>query len=188
MKAVYFAIAGLATIAFAAPASDTVNTSEVDNGEWEVVPGPGLPSLESLGLTSAELRDPDFLSKNGLEDNLIEDLELEAAMFPPQCQPRYFVPAPIAQARSCRNYLKKLGTKPCKVTGPGNPTTAQTVFCRAGVTQIYGHAAPGTSSYCKHVAIGATWTIDNCAKNGRVAGLAAAYGNGDLQVAVQKIP
>lgn len=202
MKLFALTILSMAAMSAAvAPDSDFVdslvgrNDTDVD---FEVVPGEGLPSLASLGVNTADLADPEFASKNGLEDDDAEMAAYEADLetfqaaasnrFPNQCRPRYFVPAPIRAVRSCRNYLKKLGTKMCKLGAelPTTPGTAQTVFCEAGAARIYGHGKPHTASYCKHVARGATWGLKNCAKDKKVASVAAAYGNGDLQVAVQK--
>lgn len=198
-----FALAMFATAAMsvATPGSgDIESLVERDDSDVgsELIPGEGLPSLESLGLTTADLEDPDFASKHGLED---DDEELEAyeaqfdtfttaasARFPNQCRPRYFVPTPLRGIRSCRNYLRKLGNTMCRLGGelPGVPGTAQTTFCHHGIAHIYGHGKPRTASYCKHVARGVTWGLKNCVKNKKVASLAAAYGNGDLQVAAQK--
>lgn len=44
----------------------------------EVVPGPGLPSLESLGLSSADLNDPNFYENFDIHEPKTEDFTTKA--------------------------------------------------------------------------------------------------------------
>jgi len=134
----------------------------------EVVPGPGLPSLASLGLTSVGLysTSPNLASR-GLQKR-----------FNAYCMT--FDACNINDATACYNYLLALGTASCAVKENG-------VFCTAGAAAIGGSSVHGgkAASACRDVATGALWSIQNCNVNSNVQGISAAYGNGDLAVWVQ---
>ncbi|CAN8101007.1 unnamed protein product [Discula destructiva] len=140
-----------------------------------ITPAPGLPSVESLGLTMEDLNDPDFMAKNGLNRRVA----VRETDFTPICDngnPQ----DTVAGAQACMNYLAALGTTACVVSG------YNVVFCRAsdgsdvGGSNISGGSS--ASSYCSDVAIGGQWVINNCQVNGYVEGSQAANGNGNLIV------
>ncbi|KAJ7923651.1 hypothetical protein B0H13DRAFT_1979748 [Mycena leptocephala] len=135
-----------------------------------VVPGPGLPSLESLGLTSADL----YKTVPTTAERSIEArFPLMCGQVPPACK--------VADAVACYNFLKALGTKACTVTGDN------TAFCHAGGCNWVGSSLSGTgsdSSFCRDVAAGGKKVIDSCQGNGFVDGSNAAGGNGFLAVTI----
>ncbi|KFY82089.1 hypothetical protein V500_10829 [Pseudogymnoascus sp. VKM F-4518 (FW-2643)] len=141
----------------------------------EIIPGPGLPSLKELGITSADLykmERPDSLS---LESSSIE------ARFDPKCGPTNSAYTNVNDIVACYHYLKKLGNKRC--TAPPNLGIAH--FCYAGKGEVSGQAltSKGGSSYCKHVADAVLWSINHCTRGDKkVAGHQAATGNGELIV------
>jgi hypothetical protein len=109
----------------------------------EVIPGPGLPSLASLNITSAELyRTVPTQGKNSLfltlhqfsyATNFLDIKKSLARRFPllcnevPQCS--------IADATACFNFLNALGHQACTVPGPvGGSST----FCTAGGCHWFG--------------------------------------------------
>ncbi|KAJ3474536.1 hypothetical protein NLG97_g9800 [Lecanicillium saksenae] len=72
-------------------------------------------------------------------------------------------------------------------TGCGVPAgTDNIVMCHIGNAIVKGIAdhQRGTSSYCRDVATGLRWILENCGHNNNqeVAGGAVAWGNGDLLV------
>ncbi|CAA7266214.1 unnamed protein product [Cyclocybe aegerita] len=137
----------------------------------EVIPGPGLPSLVSLGLTSADL----FKKVPEINSTVAPQL---SKRFDDFCQNTNLVNRDNAIA--CYNYLNALGTTACGVD-------TNIDFCVAGDAHIGGSNIAGghASSYCRDVATGALWIINNCNINNRVEGAAAAYGNGNLIVSIE---
>ncbi|KAF9259945.1 hypothetical protein L218DRAFT_1055494 [Marasmius fiardii PR-910] len=135
-----------------------------------VIPGPGLPSLESLGLTSADLY-----------ARTLTELEMRSLMarFPLMCNE---VPkCSVGDAVACYNYLNALGHQACTVNGEN------VTFCTAGGCHWFGSNISGggsASSYCSDVAIGGNVVINNCQGGGQVSGANAANGNGNLVVTI----
>ncbi|GJN73239.1 hypothetical protein PLIIFM63780_007301 [Purpureocillium lilacinum] len=141
----------------------------------EVVPGPGLPSLAELGLTSAELYNM------GIPHHLPDRLAVRAATFEPRCGPSEAAYVNVNDIIACYHYLDKLGHQNC-ATGAN---FAVSEFCHAGSGHVTGQALNprGASSYCSDVAIAALYTIDHCTRPDQtVAGFQAAFGNGELIV------
>ncbi|KAJ6785327.1 hypothetical protein PWT90_02594 [Aphanocladium album] len=137
----------------------------------EVIPGPGMPSLASLNLTSEQLYTmpmPDGPQFN--QRSLVSRA---------YCAVRACTRAPRDDALACYNYLNNLGTTMCGGDGRG-----VVQFCYAGQAQITGGMDHASSSYCEHVAIGALDVINNCYSDRGVKGLSVAYGNGDINVGV----
>ncbi|CAA7266216.1 unnamed protein product [Cyclocybe aegerita] len=124
----------------------------------EVIPGPGLPSLASLGLTSADLfkKVPKIIAAR-------DDAVQLSKRFTDFCQTSDLVNRDNAIA--CYNYLNALGTTACGVD-------TNIDFCVAGDAHIGGSSIVGrhVSSYCRDVATGALWIINNCNINNRVEG------------------
>ncbi len=96
----------------------------------EVVPGPGMPSLAELGLTSWDLFEMTPIpADSGLNKRYI-------------CTTRN-QPCTIAAAQTCVNYLKNLGTTNCAVG------RSDTLMVSSGGCKINGISTSGgsTSSY-----------------------------------------
>ncbi|KAJ6582591.1 hypothetical protein DFH09DRAFT_1145605 [Mycena vulgaris] len=137
----------------------------------EVIPGPGLPSLASLGLTSADLykRVPTSEEMKRLEARF----NIMCGEIPPACS--------VADAVGCFNFLNALGTQACTVNGEN------VIFCTAGPCKWGGSnisGGPSASSFCSDVAIGGNAVINTCQGNGFVDGANAANGNGNLIVSI----
>lgn len=138
----------------------------------EVRPGPGLPSLESLGLTSEQLY------------NMPPPLTLDTKFSPffnPVCGPDDKAYTSVKSLIACMNYLQNLRTQDCVV--PSGRVSVR--FCSSGDAHINGVSITGRSesSHCQDVAKGALYVIDHCTRpDESCAGAAAAFGNGNLIV------
>ncbi|KIM21874.1 hypothetical protein M408DRAFT_299648 [Serendipita vermifera MAFF 305830] len=125
----------------------------------EVIPGEGLPSLASLGLTSKGL----------YEDIGVSEKRSLLSRYDRICYDNGCGRVPRGDAQACINYLRNLGTQACTVPGSGQTVT----MCRAGQAIIYGYNPTGhsVSSYCSDVALGGQHVIDGCTDgNSLVAG------------------
>ncbi|KAH9475647.1 hypothetical protein JR316_0011202 [Psilocybe cubensis] len=159
----------------------------------DVIPGPGLPSLEFLNLTSKDLytmTPPTFdLSLNSRSANF--DAEwYDDNSTPFQTTNRTscsftFTTGDVDNTIACFNYLVSIGNNACVVSADN------VEFCRAGDASIGGsnlHQTSGAaSSACRDVATAVQWIFTNCNVGGRVGGADAAYGNGDLVVGVYNV-
>lgn len=150
----------------------------------QVIPGPGLPSLASLGLTNELLFDPEFQARMRAKfpDTQLAARSKLSKRFDPKCM-RY--PAGNTRgADACAAYLRSLDTTPCVATQ--DPVIMCAANVGGTVTNIGGFSIPGrAASYCRDAATGVQWSRDHCAycpEGGDcwVAGWAAAGGNGDL--------
>ncbi|KAF1841381.1 uncharacterized protein K460DRAFT_397621 [Cucurbitaria berberidis CBS 394.84] len=152
-------VMGLVSLASAAPAAVEVR-AEVP----EVIPGPGMPSLQSLGLTS------EYLYSLGKPDVPSDEMSI---LVDPRCSNNY---GNVNNAIACYNYLRSLGQRQC-----GVPDSQRSIImCSTGNVRIEGHGI-GASSWCEHVAVGVLWTIDHCTRPQQdTSGFAPAYGNGGL--------
>ncbi|KAF1935655.1 hypothetical protein EJ02DRAFT_415413 [Clathrospora elynae] len=140
----------------------------------EVVPGLGLPSLESLGLTSAQLYEMPRPEPAGIS--------IESAQFDSRCGPSDGAYTNVNGVIACYNYLRNLGTTRCGVVGRGIPVTE---FCRSGDAHATGQSLTENdeSSFCSDVAIGLLWVIDHCTRPDQsTAGFSAPNGNGNFFV------
>ncbi|EAU89072.1 hypothetical protein CC1G_11912 [Coprinopsis cinerea okayama7 len=155
-------LALLASAAFALPqgnlpAIDALDRLPVIDECPEVTPGPGLPSLESLNLTSADLCKPpeEFIASLGE----VEEEPRLAKRYTPWCGGSSVVT--LSNALSCYNYLYALGDTACVVPPSGSR------FCTASgwlPAAWYGTSVDGTTtqSTCRDVARGGAWVINNC--------------------------
>jgi len=137
----------------------------------KVIAGPGLPTPESLGLTSEELYtrvpSPDVMSQ------IAPLFNLECGEVPPACA--------VSDAVACANFLIALGQQACVVNGEN------VEFCTAGSCHWFGSnisGGPSASSFCVDVATGGNVVIDVCQGFGSVDGANAANGNGNLIVTI----
>ncbi|CAI6339627.1 unnamed protein product [Periconia digitata] len=121
----------------------------------EVIPGPGLPSLESLNLTSTELYTMELPND--------ETAKLPAHESP--CGGTH-LKAPVKGVVACMNYLYKLESTNCAVGAwfdAGNYNMGVTEMCRAGNAHITGSGQRSpTNSYCSNVARTVHYIIDRC--------------------------
>ncbi|KAH9478526.1 hypothetical protein JR316_0008981 [Psilocybe cubensis] len=143
----------------------------------EVIPGPGLPSLESLGLTSADLHRNRTMSK----------AFSDSAEFLVVCIAGGSTVS-VGNAQACVNYLANLGTTDCGV--PANPGVIS--FCVSGDASICGTNIWGNGqevhSWCSDVAISAQAIVNGCqVTSGQVEGYAPAAQNSNLQVDVEPL-
>jgi hypothetical protein len=103
----------------------------------EVIPGPGLPSLASLGLNSEQLYSMPF------DPSTDSGLDKLASGFDSICQDQTKYGAPAEDVLSCYHYLNQLNTTNCQVSGPNG---YKQVFCTAGSAMVVGQnigTAPG---------------------------------------------
>jgi len=156
--------------------------------ELFIEPGPGLPSLESLGITPAQLynlsvehgeqvrnSEPGGGPRLGRRDDCSND----------------GTPAGWNNANACAVYLNNLGTTNC-----GAPRDGVTMCIGSGAAgelaaHIIGYnVGPGNtaSSWCRDVSTAVTWVLQHCNFCGNgycgVEGEAKAYGNGNLEITV----
>lgn len=172
-----FNAASLSTIVLCALASLGSVAAAPSPFEYpEVVPGPGLPSLASLGITSKDLFEGTGANAPAKRDLL--------ARFDRICYDNGCGRVSRAKAQACVDYLIRLDTQQCVVG------TSPAVMCVAGDAIIYGNNISGNgqvSSYCRDVGYGAKSVVDNCTDgNGQVAGADAAGGNGGLVVSIER--
>ncbi|KAN0114579.1 hypothetical protein V8E51_004123 [Hyaloscypha variabilis] len=143
----------------------------------EVIPGPGLPSLASLNLTSAELYEMDYHTILS-EFNRREETSILEAQFNLNCDGQK---CQATDAVACINYLAKLGSKTCTMNFNNN--LHQALLCTSNSARILAHQIePNQVSSCEDVARGGGKIMDGCTKFGLVSGQDAAWGNGDYIV------
>lgn len=95
----------------------------------EVIPGPGLPSLASLGLTSEMLYEMPRPSA---------PLALNRRNGVPDCGPSDDAYTDVNDIIACYHYLNSLGHQNCAV-----PNYGISQFCRAGSGQAIGQSLTG---------------------------------------------
>ncbi|KAF8557143.1 hypothetical protein OG21DRAFT_1407725 [Imleria badia] len=167
------ALSVFATAVVAVPAA----TSSVP----EVIPGPGLPSLESLNLTSADLY---AMGPPPAASEYLLLVGARSADYTAVCQT--YSTAAVNDVIACFNYLVSIGNNACAVTNPDLITW----FCESGTAAISGSntsGQPTVSSTCYDVALGLQWVFTYCNVDGQVGGSQAANGNGGLIVAADNI-
>ena len=136
----------------------SVSAKPIDQQAPEIIPGPGMPSLESLGVTSAELYAKGRPKLEGQRDGFNDSMHVLASG---GCGPRDENYADVNGLIFCYNYLVMLDTYPCSVED-GNWKN----FCGDSGFVVGGHSETGrpTSSFCGHVAMGLLWIIDSCTR------------------------
>ncbi|KAG2007988.1 hypothetical protein CC2G_013469 [Coprinopsis cinerea AmutBmut pab1-1] len=129
----------------------------------EIVPGPGLPSLASLNLTSADLCKPPqefMMARYGRVDPLFESKEKDPRQVNNWCGSAFIS---LSKSQYCYNYLYALGNTACVV-----PMWTRTRFCHTtgngNEVAWYGNTVDGTQSQssCRDVALGGRQVLDNC--------------------------
>lgn len=146
-----------------------------------IEPGPGLPSLESLNLTVADI-------VGRIEKRM--SLEKRADW----CQNPQQYPIGYYGAKACYEYLLGLDTTPCSLVQMANPGVWMNTFCTGSdntggnIAVIAGASVGGgyQSSYRKHVAHAVREVMVGCPWSGNSnwirRGEHKAYGNGNLIV------
>ncbi|OAA34790.1 hypothetical protein NOR_08302 [Metarhizium rileyi] len=140
----------------------------------EVVPGPGLPSLAELGITSADLYNMGRPVESSMSDTSF------TSQYGAKCGPDGDAYVDVDDIIACYHYLRRLNQN-CVVPDNHKPS----YFCVAGAGKVTGQSVTphSTSSPCRNVAKTVLWTIDHCTRPDRtVAGVCKAWGNGDLLV------
>ncbi|KAH9476730.1 hypothetical protein JR316_0010645 [Psilocybe cubensis] len=164
------------TCVIAAPTTptDADPSSSTDSEFPEVIPGPGMPSLESLGLTTADLYRNSTLK--ALSANHVELLIT--------CE-KGGLTVSQSSAQACVNYLTSLGTTDCMV-----PANGLSRFYSSGNANIWGTNVWGNGqdvhSWCSDVGITAQDIVSGCViTSGQVEGYGPAAQNSNLQVSVE---
>ncbi|KAH6879987.1 hypothetical protein BKA70DRAFT_1447599 [Coprinopsis sp. MPI-PUGE-AT-0042] len=149
----------------------------------EIIPGPGLPSLASLNLTSADLYKPidrDTIKAHYASLGLpttVSGLQKRGECFPVSTR------GDVNFAMACHNYLFQQQQTSMGTFTAYNPGTT---LCSASNVRISGWCNPGGPcprySWAVHIAHAVWWSIEHCNYNGNVGGVETAYGNGDFYV------
>lgn len=171
----------------------------------ELIPGPGLPSLKSLGLTRKDLVAmgrvnslspaalsyhpplltaalvPESYNAHRIRGALLSGKRSTGASIP-TCEDNHELPRKGAQV--CINFISALGSKPCAVTGKFVQQ-----MCTDHGASIMGANVKNLAtvqSSCSDVAIAAQWIYDNCGLDttDMNAGAHVAHGNGDLLISI----
>ncbi|KAK6355256.1 hypothetical protein TWF696_004371 [Orbilia brochopaga] len=173
-------ILSLWNAATAAPAPVDVTTAQGVDYTKLLVPGPGLPSVQELGLTNADLLKP----LPGVETPSTRSL---SKRFDLRCSTDTFQWCNGEDAKACYNYLKNLGKTICSVSG-GDGASISMCHVGPGIGCDWRGVTWGVSSaasYCEDVAAGGLTIIQKCSlEHGVVAGENAANGNGNLIVTI----
>ncbi|KAK4448736.1 hypothetical protein QBC34DRAFT_426176 [Podospora aff. communis PSN243] len=146
---------------------------EINIQNISIIPGPGLPSLESLNITAAELVEEAFCKIH--DEGPPSDLS-RRVMCPYKGRDTVYRAATL----SCAGYLERRETAPCHVPLT-DKNSGSSNFCWVNIDG---------NSYCMHVAHTVRVVDSACAANslwGR-PGSEYAWGNGDLEVSVVSWP
>lgn len=163
----------------------------------QIVPGPGLPSLESFNITAVDLVKQAYteLKDEAQSSNSTSTLQRRALI----CDN-----GPLAyrlSVRACASYLETLGNTMCRVEAPAYPGQVPAVaMCTAkigapsenfivvtGSNYYTGNPPMAVQSYCRHVARTLGTIEAGCAVNSnwmKSWSQEYAYGNGYLMVRV----
>ncbi|KAH6713543.1 hypothetical protein BKA61DRAFT_674160 [Leptodontidium sp. MPI-SDFR-AT-0119] len=158
--------------------STTALPTETTTFYPEVIPGPGMPSLAELGLTSEQLytTTPNLPFGNSF-----------TTLYNGECRHCPDALANVDSVIACFNYLMSLGTSGCGVDRYNGKR-----FCTSGNAKVDGlNYTPGqanpTKSYCSDVALAVQWIFNHCNSGGQVRGSQAANGNGELVIRAQHV-
>jgi hypothetical protein len=143
----------------AGPAIGAVATKPQEATEYEFIPGPGMPSLESLGLTVEQLfnstwvgelfRDTPPAGQTGTLSRRLEN----------NCEHDN---APVEAIRACGAFLHILGNYQC--VGENTPVVLAEVKQGDYFARVEGLSiqAGRTQSSCLHAGMAVYWVADNC--------------------------
>jgi hypothetical protein len=187
----------VSAMALASPVMGAVATrQETTDSGFRFTPGPGLPSLASVGLTVEHLQNKTWV------DEQLKAIPTYTPAYPEGNQDRTLSRrfdnhcneenAETEWLRSCAAFLHALGTTPC-VAG-NSPVTFARIDMFGYYALVEGIAVEmigETRSDCQHAAMAVNWAIDNCVGGcdivfGRkicyAGGAAHAWGNDHLIV------
>ncbi|KAF2120053.1 hypothetical protein BDV96DRAFT_485620 [Lophiotrema nucula] len=153
--------------ALALAADEEINGYAFRSQYPEVIPGPGLPSLESLNLTSSKLYNMP-----------IPPLPPNPA-FDPKCGPNDSAYTNVNDIIACMQYLYNIPKQRCV----GEPNWKVATFCSAGAAKVTAQSirSDGSVSICYDAAIAVNYIVDHCTRpDASCAGFQAANGNGEL--------
>ncbi|KAG2008044.1 hypothetical protein CC2G_013516 [Coprinopsis cinerea AmutBmut pab1-1] len=158
----------------------------------EVVPGPGLPSLESLNITSADLYEKAIARVVSLHAKSPNEESSLTKRYDPTCD---WIIISAIDAYSCYYYLEYLDTTPCVVPSYGSRFCHSTGGYNGDVAWYGSTNGIGwgtTQSTCREVAWGGIWVINNCRKGyyhilSISGGTNAAWDNENLIVRIGKL-
>ncbi|KAH9220070.1 hypothetical protein DL95DRAFT_456979 [Leptodontidium sp. 2 PMI_412] len=158
----------------------------------EVIPGPGMPSLAELGLTSEQLytTTPNLREQYILTYGHSTSLAFRnsfTTLYNGECRHCPDALANVDSVIACFNYLMSLGTSGCGVDRYNGKR-----FCTSGNAKVDGlNYTPGqanpTKSYRSDVALAVQWIFNHCNSGGQVRGSQAANGNGELVIRAQHV-
>ncbi|KAG2008098.1 hypothetical protein CC2G_013564 [Coprinopsis cinerea AmutBmut pab1-1] len=190
-------VVSLVAGAFALPQASGISD---EAATLDFKPGPGLPTLEELGLTTEDLLKP--IPEEVLASVQADHASLDAGsgssassdgsssltkrQWTPACKGPHR--ASLASANACYNYLLSLGTTACTVPDSGSVWLSLITMCEIGDAKVTGKCFPPNcpaSSWCQHAAHGVAWVMQNCNVDNFVGGEQAAWGNGHLIIGVQ---
>jgi hypothetical protein len=145
----------------AGSAMGAVATQRQEATEYEFTPGPGMPSLESLGVTVEQLFNSTWV------DELFQDTPKKPAGLAGTLSRRLennceHDNAPIEAIRACGAFLHILGNYPC--VGENSPRPLAEVKQGDYFARVEGLSIqPGpTQSSCLHAGMAVYWVADNC--------------------------
>lgn len=195
----------LALSALAFPSEPSTSPSTIKRAAapdtLHFTPGPGLPTLEALGITPEQLYNMTLEHIAEIQQNNALSPSPSGRLDKRQRYPCYSeggsLPAGIQNIVMCNLYLQNLGTTQCRVGPVGTPTLMCSSNMFAGETgaDVVGWARGSeggyASSYCRDVAaavyeVGTTCPLFCIIKPKRcgLGGIFSAHGNGDLVVEV----
>lgn len=160
---------------------------QLDISNFDLIPGPGMPSLESVGLTKEALYNKTFVSEllAPVHAQIAGKSPLTARQWTSQCQRNWGVYGIVDSLNACAAYLYALGTQWCTVQN-GQVWRFCTIPYGRFTTVVEGVsiANTATTSFCQHVSTGPAWVAQNCVagceEHCGAAGSAHAWGNGYL--------
>jgi len=131
----------------------------------EIKPGPGMPSLASLGVTAAQLADPNY-GRSYLSSHPSKN---KPGVFSAVRECYIRQPGQRGNAISCRNYLIAASTQTVTIAAGSDHQTIALCYDKnnpSAATEISGWNLNGRSGALiesnADIAISASWIIDNC--------------------------
>jgi len=183
-------------------------TSSVLGHEIFIKPHPSLPSLESLGITPAQLYDMALNMTTDVEESPTESRGIlpregrhrRSAAYTDHCDGNLCAPAGWIEAQACAVFLRTVGDVPftadktfqvlCEAHATdGSNRPRALVMAYAIITNARVQDTPRATAAARDIAEGALWVVNRCDHYGcnsrglcGISGTAAARGNGDFLV------
>ncbi|KAK6359922.1 hypothetical protein TWF696_001049 [Orbilia brochopaga] len=158
-----------------APATQAAVTPEEVDYTKILIPGPGLPSVQELGLTNADLLKP--------HPAIYNTTTTLAGSGKPTCAKRPYKWCRKKDANACLNFLESFGSAAIiGISGGGSS------LCKANKCNWMAKPQGGrtTSSYVKDIAIGGKKILQGCKNkdSSKVQGRNAARGNSNFIIEI----